>query len=389
MPEVAAPANTPRTNLDATPAPAKSKERTFTIPKALSNKGRRGNAAKIAAKEEAKFAKLNGSVDSERKARLANSRVTHSFKPTAQNLKDDSVVVQATPVEAAKPAEATPAVIEPPKKAEAKVDAPAAAVPEKPAAETVAAKVPVTSEELPSEYIRSLKAFGLSDADIASGLAAGPQMFMNVAKMLHAARTKEINDFANIGRAKGGQQVAVPPQPQQAATAAQGLRAVDIAAIAKKYNITDSALLNEIVGPVNQVIAQFTVMAEARQQQEIGLLKQQVDAFFASPTMKSYETEYSDAANRDKIIETASYILNGATQAGKQLSVEEALSMAHDATAAPKQRQQRQQAVVQATQQRAAALTHKPSGSTPTAQAAKPRSRDELYKAVGTALRRI
>ncbi len=359
----APPVERPRISLDAN-APA-------------APKGRRASIAAIAAKAETKFAKSRDSIDHARHERIASARITHKFTPTAQNRKDDAPV-------STEPPKTEPPKTEPPKadtpvqeQKSGKADAPVADVPARES----------TPAALPAEVVRSLKAFGITDAQIADGLKTSGAAFEATAQMLHAARKKEITEFANIGRVKAG---TLPPPPSAPPAAAPGvidLKPLDLAELQKSTNSADG--LAKIVGTINSVVARIQQAEAARHAAATQDVTARVERFFASSELAAYKEDYANPQSRAAVMDMATHILNGMTQAGKRSTLEEALTMAHDATMAPKMKEAARQQIQQDIQQRAAGISQKPSGATGGTTEAKPKSRQDLYARVRASLRKI
>ncbi len=376
----APPVERPRISLDAN-APA-------------APKGRRASIAAIAAKAETKFAKSRDSIDHARHERIASARITHKFTPTAQNRKDDAPV-------STEPPKTEPPKTEPPKAdtpvQEQKSDKTDALVADVPArvqksdkTDAPAADVPAresTPAALPAEVVRSLKAFGITDAQIADGLKTSGAAFEATAQMLHAARKKEITEFANIGRVKAG---TLPPPPSAPPAAAPGvidLKPLDLAELQKSTNSADG--LAKIVGTINSVVARIQQAEAARHAAATQDVTARVERFFASSELAAYKEDYANPQSRAAVMDMATHILNGMTQAGKRSTLEEALTMAHDATMAPKMKEAARQQIQQDIQQRAAGISQKPSGATGGTTEAKPKSRQDLYAWVRASLRKI
>lgn len=389
----------PSIALESQPSPEAPKQRTLTVPKALSEKSRRVKMADVAKKLDDKFDKVDKSVDQGVKERLEKSRVLRSFKPTAANKKDSATDVVTEPE---KKAVSTPAeTLE-------KTEAPAEKVKETPerdesgkfakkldkkteetkepadkaTEETKATDKPQAEEkpELPQEYVRSLKAYGYTDDQIAEEMK-DPATLMKFARLAHSIRQKEIAAFAEIGRAKAGQQsVQSPAAPAAPAPAVPSVGPLNVEELAKKYNITDPSLLKDLAGPLNAIMLKQQSYEAAQQRAAEEEANKRVDVWFQTPALSAYKEDYAKQEVKDKLLETAAAILNGHTQAGKKLALEDALQMAHDATATPKMKALARAEVMNEAKKRAAGLTQKPSGASSSGTSEnKPRTRKELY----------
>lgn len=419
MPELSAPKNQPaRRELSTTDKPPAPKQRTLTVPKSLGEGTRRASMAKTTERLAEKFDALDAGVEKNKAERLEKSRILGSFRPTSANKKDTSTPVEKKPeTEKTEPetkiekteekpeAEKSAKVVKEDKTTdkpgrEEKTSTPAEERAEVPAQESVKATEEKPSEEshgIPDEHIRSLKAFAMSDADIKEGIKNSPKAFATMARMMHAARQKEIQDFAAIGRARAGQQAGAqigPSAGQQPTSAASPVQAglvakVNADEIAKKFGITDPALIKAIIEPMNLMADQINASHHQKQAHEVALTQGRVDAFFKSAALKSYEEDYKSPEAKSKIVEMTTFILNGATVAGKRLSLEDAMQMAHDATAAPKAKAVARQEIRKEAEERQAGLTLRPSGSVATKSDSRPKTRAELYAKTGLRLKAL
>lgn len=394
----------PSKELSTTEAPKTPAVRTLTIPKALKDSARRMQIASVVAKQEKKFDALDDASHKSREDRLSRSREIRSFKATERNRKDEDSVVETAEKTDSTPVETKPAAEKAAPQSEVKIEKTetkestekAEKTTDTPAGDKAEKKTEAPADNtsgLPDEHVRSLKAFGVSDEDITEGLKSNPAMMASMAKMMHAARKKEIEEFANIGRAKSGQkpekaQIGTPavPTPQSAPVQIGPVSRVNVDEIAKKFGITDPALLKAIIEPMNAMADQLNAAHHHKQQQDIAATQKRVDNFFAAPSLSAYAEDYKVDAAREKVIEHAAWILNGATAAGKKLALEEALQMAHDMTAAPKAKTAARAELVDEAKKRAAGVTQKPSGQQTESASNKPRNRAELMKKIGARL---
>lgn len=193
---------------------------------------------------------------------------------------------------------------------------------------------------LPAAHIRSLKAFGWTDDEIAE-LSASPTAF-TVASKVHEQRSRQIQQWANHGRQKAAKDPEAADKTPPAANVVPDK--LDVEALREKYG--DSDLLDEIVGPINaklelinQMLPDLQSGQAAAQQARMESARAQVDSFFTSDTLKPYESAYgasSDSltdeqkANRVKLLQTADYIRTGAGAQGQDIPIREAMSMAHE-----------------------------------------------------------
>lgn len=258
---------------------------------------------------------------------------------------------------------------------------------------------------LPAAYRRSLKAYEWTDDEIDNALATGGDRFVLTAQKMHANRNKEVAQWAEAGRAarQPGQQTQT--SNQKPVEDDGQLKPVDAAALKAKYG--DEALIDDIVGPVNKVVAQINKLVpqvqrsqQQSQQTELETLDRQVQAFFGSKDLEAYrETAYGHGANqtpehitnRQKVLETADALIGGAKLQGRYLTLDEALTLAHDSVTAPIKAKAARTELGNQLKKRNTAISLRPNtrgaaaGSTGVAKAA---TRSELEKRVQFGLRK-
>jgi hypothetical protein len=207
--------------------------------------------------------------------------------------------------------------------------------------ETAVEKKEPSAPTFPAAYRRTLKALEWTDEEI-NDAARRPELLTSIAK-LHASRNKEVGEWAAAGRRAKEQAAQQKPAPQ-AAPAVTAMKPVDVAALKAKYG--DEGLIDELVGPINETIRQLnSMMPEVQKVQQraamsqLEVLSRQVDGFFGDKELKSYKELYgvngkltpTQEGARQKVVEYADYLVGGASQNGRSLNLNEALTMAHDA----------------------------------------------------------
>lgn len=203
-----------------------------------------------------------------------------------------------------------------------------------------------SSPTLPAAHIRSLKAYGWADGEIAQAFKDNPSQFTETAMRLHNNRVQESTAWAAQGRQSTSEDVeqAIKPAANKSAITATGLKAIDIAALKAKYG--EDAMVEEVAGPVNEAIAainavlpQITGAVQSIQATEAEKLNKQVDQFFGDKDMKAFETVYGKTSNdatedqwgnRNKVLQIADAMIVGASKQGRSLTVQEAMELAHD-----------------------------------------------------------
>lgn len=267
--------------------------------------------------------------------------------------------------------------------------------------EAAAAPAPKPAEKaptLPEAYRRSLKAYEWTDEEINE--AARQPGFLTTAAKLHQTRSKEIAAWAEMGRQQKKttdtpSKDAVQQSGQQADNGPVQLKPVDAAKLKKQYG--EEALIDEIVGPVNQTIAEINRIlplvqqTQARSQQaQIESLTRQVDGFFSGKDMATYKEQYgadSGSLNdgqlqaRQKVLEMADALIVGARQQHRMLSFDEAMQMAHDSVSIGTVKQAARNEITTQLKARNKAISMKPSARG-TVKASPAQSRTELEKNV-------
>lgn len=255
---------------------------------------------------------------------------------------------------------------------------------------------PAGAPTLPDAYRRSLKAYEWTDAEIDE--AAKQPGFLTTAAKLHQSRNKEIAAWAEVGRQ---QRKATPSTPNKDAVpnfadAPVQLKPVDAAKLKKQYG--EEALIDEIVGPINQVVERINQILPAvqqtqqrSQQAQIEMLTRQVDGFFSGKELAPYKDTYgADSASlndtqlqaRQKVLEMADALVVGARQQYRTLSFDEAMQMAHDSVSSGTKKQAARTEITTQLKARSKALTLKPSARTGTRPTGPAASRSDLEKNV-------
>jgi hypothetical protein len=197
-----------------------------------------------------------------------------------------------------------------------------------------------------------------------------------------------------------------PPQPGQAGQHGQPGQQGNLL---PQFNIPDEALegldenfKTQVLQPMQQHMQQVQSAAEQAirqnqqmaQERQMEALHQQIDGFFNA--RKGYESVYGvgknrsdlsdqEMQNRISVIEEADAIRAGAMSQGRQLTVQDALEMAHNLVTSTKQRETARRDIANSVQKRQGQATVRPSqrGGSPADDA------DPLTKAEQTADRKL
>jgi hypothetical protein len=278
---------------------------------------------------------------------------THSkFAAVFKDATDDDTVEEAsaeTPATEEKPAEA---------KEESAAGEQQAAKPPIPAA-TPGAPV------IPAAYTRSLKAYGWTDEEIKDAHKADPANFLRTAAKFHESRNEETRRLADLGRL--AKQQAESQQTQTLASTPK----FDVEALKKTYGpnepiIKQMELLNARLEAQDKWVTQSQA---ATAKAEADALGRQIDGFFGSKDLTDYAEAYGKSAAdmtpeqmtaRQKVLETAELLIRGARQSGKTMSLEDALTVAHDSVSGPVKTQAVRKQIVEQAKTRNAAISLKP-----------------------------
>jgi len=237
---------------------------------------------------------------------------------------------------------------------------------------------------LPAAYRRSLKAMEWTDEEIDS--AAADPKFLTIAAKVHQTRNKEVAAWAELGRRTKESQAQTSAQttPTKEATkpAFQAFSDAEVAKLKETYGDEAGGLIDALVGRVNPLIEQMqralpiVEQTQARSQQaQADMLVRQIDGFFGGKELDPYKDSYGTSASkltdtqnaqRTKVLEYADALIGGAAQQGRQLTFDEAMSLAHDAVSGGLKEQAARKQITSQLQTRAKGVTLKP-GSRPAA----------------------
>lgn len=229
---------------------------------------------------------------------------------------------------------------------------------------------------LPDAYRRSLKAYEWTDEEIDQNLQALGPKFIETAAKLHANRNAEVSEWAAAGR-QAKQQAAQQGQGKEAQQPKEftAIKPLDTDALKEKYG--DDEVIDAIISPVNAVIQQINAMVpaiQATQQKaqvaELEMLGKQVDGFFGGKELEPFTEVYGNTAKarltdeqvaaRNKVLETADALIVGARLQGRNLSLGEALTLAHDSVSGGFKKQAVRKEITNSLKKREKGITLKP-----------------------------
>lgn len=260
---------------------------------------------------------------------------------------------------------------------------------EKPAEQAAvdpAAKPTVASHPtVPAAYNRSLKAYQWTDEEIANGMKADPVGFLKMAERVHANRNEETKRWVEIGRKQQAQPAA--------AKAPEAKPKFDAKALRDKYG--DEPFIAAMEHQAAQLDEAHAFIDESRKRQaeaEVASLNQNIDRYFSSADLTAYHDVYGkdskaltekQVGERMKVMETANLLISGATQMGRSMTLDEALTMAHDSVSAPIKEKVAVKKVETAVRARQQAISMRPGAKTTTMA---PDTRKDLEKTVKSKL---
>lgn len=272
--------------------------------------------------------------------------------------------------------------------------------------EEAAAKVDPDAPTLPDTYRRSLKAYGWSDKEIDHNLSTLKGDFVKTAQMLHKNRREEVAAWANAGRAakaQGGDNANQNLQVNAPATPVAGLKPVDMKALKEKYG--EDGLIDEIAGPMNAMIAAVNSVlpilnqgVQQTQQTAQDQLQKIVTDFYAGESLKPYAKLYGDGKtrltveqleSRNNMLEQADALMLGAKQMGRNLTVDEALHMAHDIVSSDFRETAARESIKKVAKNRSRGRTQRPSGRRKGTGSNGQLSDSELESKVGEGLKKV
>ncbi len=278
--------------------------------------------------------------------------------------------------------------------------------------EAAAAEGDPAEPTLPEVYRRSLKADNWTDAEIDEFYHANSEIAIRTAQRIHSTRNATTAEFARIGRLQQQQAPAAPaPAPEPAVPLAapvqSGFTPIDEEALIAQYGSED--LVRGLVGPVNaalrtirEVMPELNAGVEDIRQSQQATLQRQTETFFLADEQKPYTAVYGtmevgltaeQEANRAKMLECADAVRAGAFNQGRDMTVDEALEMAHGYVSSDFKEAAIRKDMKQKVRKRAAGTTLKPntrqrqetSSPSTTDREREARVRDGLNRALGSA----
>jgi len=186
-------------------------------------------------------------------------------------------------------------------------------------------------------YYRAAIHQGWEPEEVKDFFEADPELANKTFAKILASTNKISSEFARIGRVQptNGQQKTEPKADDKKADDDSNL-----AALKKEYG--DDSVVVKMFQGMQVKLDDAVVKAEPKQQEDEldPVIRDRIDKFFVDPTLKSYADFYGEgkdaakltveqSANRYKMLETADCIVLGCEKQGREITVEQALELAH------------------------------------------------------------
>lgn len=186
--------------------------------------------------------------------------------------------------------------------------------------------------EIPDSHYRAAIHQGWTDEEIKELIALNPEKAKATFAKFHETTNKLTQEFARIGRAEIKSTNTNKGDEEKPDTG------VDIEALRKEHG-EDNPLV-DAVAKLSEELAEIKQTQVAQPQPADDTLRQTVDTFFGSDSMKSYNEHYGAGTDpkkwtqeqydhRWKVLTTADEIYVGAESQGRKMELSEALEMAH------------------------------------------------------------
>lgn len=259
------------------------------------------------------------------------------------------------------------------------------------AQEATASSEAVETREVPdlgaldARVTRSLKAYGLTDEEIAEGLATNGEYFVKFADRVYKTRQEELKRESDFGRRVKTSNRTAPPEQAAPTKAASG---VDLDKLREKYG--DDPLIKDLVDPlrntmaeVSQLRAELSASKKTAASESSADLNARIDKYFDSSDFNEFRDYYGDSRKtltpeqfdrRMKVVQDADDRTAGRLHRGEKIEkdfrVEDMLQMSHDALSVDTQRQKAVQEVTDKVKKRATTLTQPPASRVKTVRPA-------------------
>lgn len=226
---------------------------------------------------------------------------------------------------------------------------------------------------IPAAYRRSLKAYEWTDEEIDAAAKADPAGFLKAAGKIHSTRNEETRRMSDLGRQIKAQESAAKATRTTPAELPTEFKPIDVAGLKAKYGdepfIQQLEQVNSVVAFANHAMPWIKQSQERQAAAEMESLGRRIDEFFGSKDMEPYHDQYGKVAakltdpqttTRQKVLETADLLISGARAMGRNLTLEEALTTAHDSVSGPIRETAARTKIVQQVKARTQAISLRP-----------------------------
>ncbi|KKL23293.1 hypothetical protein LCGC14_2426840, partial [marine sediment metagenome] len=267
-------------------------------------------------------------------------------------------------------------------------------------------------------YYRAAIHRGMTDTEVKEFYETTPELCVRTLGKIYEAVNRSSAEFASLGRARKDQMEqaaleAAAPQKEEDDFIGVDIEALeesemdpDALAIIKTIN-DQNKLLHDKVQSVESTATQPQENFDRVATQESALIGQQIENFFKSDEAKPYgdgfygvvpdkDTDWAnlspgEKANRWAVIEMMDDILVGAEFNNRDISVDEAMRMAHLNVSEPQRTKVIREELTAKLTERSKSLSLKPAaaGTTDSSAASGPKSKEELEEATAARLAAI
>ena len=263
--------------------------------------------------------------------------------------------------------------------------------------------------ELPDAYYRAAVHRGWKPEEIKEFFDSSPEIAKRTFANIYEGVNQSSKEFADLGRLKLEQQ-RQPAKPKESPdTSSKG---VDVDKLRETYG-KEEPLVDVIIAmkEQNKLLVEQNQKQASQQQtrvsdKELKVLEQQIDGFFADDDLKLYEDFYGpgknatggmtqpneltpgNRANRAALLELGDQLIAGTALQGRELSVSEALNLAHLSITAPIKEQKIRESIISKVVKRSKSITLKGSGKK-TVVKKEPFSEEALESKTAKAIRKL
>ncbi len=263
--------------------------------------------------------------------------------------------------------------------------------------------------ELPDAYYRAAVHRGWKPEEIKEFFGASPELAKRTFANIYEGVNQSSKEFADLGRLKLEQQRQPEKIKESPDTSSKG---VDVDKLRETYG-KEEPLVDVIVEmqKQNKLLVEQNEKQTSQQQtrvsdKELKVLGEQIDGFFADDDLKLYEDFYGpgknatggmtqpneltpgNRANRAALLELGDQLIAGTALQGREISVSEALNLAHLSITAPIKEQKIREDIMSKVVKRSKSITLKGKGKK-TVEADKPLSGTALESKTARAIKKL